>query len=181
MVVIASSAADAVYLTPTVRKLVARGMRVDLVAGIDVDPKPLEVAVERYGKSATYVLCLSPSLDQGERELLELIMRSSEADDDRLISTMFSPGIIDGLVSLVWSRSRGGTSGEFVAIDEAPAPEPDAPEPVQRTSSSVIVNAPEAAPSRRAWFARKSADEDDDLKPAGQGFWEKLGFVSASR
>ena len=200
MVVIASSASDAAYLTPTVRKLVARGMRVDLVAGIDVDPRPLEVAVETYGKKATYVLCLSPSMEPRERELLELIVRSSEADDQRLISTMFSPDVVDGLVSLVWARSRGGTSGEFVAIEDPPAPDAGAPEPVARTSSSVIVNAPKTAPAslrgppprrgpasrrgpapRRGWFGRKPSDEDDDLQPAGQGFWEKLGFVSASR
>ncbi len=114
VVVVACAHADAAALTPVVRGLVARRLRVDLVPVADDDMQPFEAAVEQFAAGATYVVCQSESLDRYTADQCELTVRAAEIPDARLISAPYDPADPDAFVSAVWERaSEGSSSGDI--------------------------------------------------------------------
>lgn len=90
VVVLACAEPDARRMTPVVRDLVRWGARVELVAGVETQVRPLEKALEVQGNRALYILCHSESLDRYQGDLLELTVRAGEVGPERLLSAWFS-------------------------------------------------------------------------------------------
>ncbi|MEM6995609.1 MAG: hypothetical protein AAF721_34175 [Myxococcota bacterium] len=113
VVVVACAHGDAAALTPVVRGLVARKLRVDLVPLTDANVQPLEAAVEQFGVGATYVVCHSAAIDRYTAELCELTVRAAEVPETRLVSAWFDAADPEAFVSMVWGRASEGSSGDI--------------------------------------------------------------------
>lgn len=124
-VVVACAEGDAAALTPVMRGLVQRGMRVDLVPTAEGDVQGLETAVEQFGPTATYVLCRTEGIDHYHAEQCELTIRAGEVPSERVLSVEFD-GDADAFVETICQ-----------AIDKKvpTAPSRSAPQVVVHTSA----------------------------------------------
>jgi hypothetical protein len=104
--VLACAAADARSMVAVVRALVADGARVELVAGVDTDVRPLEAALDRRRGPTLWVLCAPAGQDPRHRELLSLTIRAHEIAAANFVSATFDPADPDALVALLRPRLR---------------------------------------------------------------------------
>jgi hypothetical protein len=135
-VVLACSGPEAGAMVEVARALIADGVRVDVVAGVDLDARPIELALEQHFGSTLWVLCRSEHLDEYQLELLLLTVRASEVAEEHVIALPYDPDATTTFVGLVRRR--------LVALAWI-AGEPGVPTPRRAEPTPVPALAPEAS------------------------------------
>jgi len=90
-VVLACASDDAVAMTKVLRRLVERGVRVDVVAGVDFDMRPFQDALARGTTRTVYVICRSDDLDAFQVDRLRTAAQNAKVSSDRLVLVPFDP------------------------------------------------------------------------------------------
>jgi hypothetical protein len=163
IVVLACAGDDAAAMAPVIRGLVAQGVRVDVVAGIDVDVRPLEAALDRNSSRALYVVCDTEALDGRQLDVLRLAAQCSGVDHHHLAILPFAGHAPEVFVASLQPRlSRLGFVGyapsqprstrrATQAISARPVPAPVAAPPVAAplAAAPTIATAPTPIPPSR--------------------------------
>jgi hypothetical protein len=113
-VVLACSGPEAGAIVEVARALIPDGVRVDVVAGVDLDSRPIELALEQHAPNTLWVMCRSEQLDEYQLELLLLTVRASEVPEDHVIALPYDADAISTFVGLVRRRlaQLGWLAGE---------------------------------------------------------------------
>lgn len=169
------------------RGLIALGVRVDVVAGVDVDARPLELALEQHDGNALWVLCRSEMLDDFQLELLALTVRATEVASAQVLALPFDPDAIGTFVSLVqrrlaslgWIHSTAGpTAG--VPTPGVPTPAGPDPTPLPRLAPDDPSSASISAGERRPSGARRTIGALALAVCTGLGAWALAGRDGSS-
>ena len=142
---LACAADDAPSLTPVVRQLVRRGVRIDVVSGVDLDTRPLEQALARTTSRSLWVLCRSDDLDSFQIELLRATLEETSVPSQRILETPFNVKAPTAFVGAVSRRLR---DAGFLQASTSVSPPP--PPPASRLPDSVAHERAVAAPKRQS-------------------------------
>lgn len=176
-VVLACSGPEAGAIVEVARALIADGVRVDVVAGVDLDSRPIELALEQHSGNTLWVLCRSEHLDEYQLELLLLTVRASEVPEEHVIALPYDQDASSTFVALV--RRRLTTLAWIGAEPEVPAPRREPTVPTLAPDASGLDDVPRSRPGGRiigaalaiatslsvgGWWWGSSAAEASDLR-----------------
>ncbi|MEM6992585.1 MAG: hypothetical protein AAF721_18880 [Myxococcota bacterium] len=103
-IVLACASADAPAIARQLRRLVDLGVRAEIVAGVDLDVRPLEARLERRLDRSAYVICCSEELDAYQTDLLDLTIRAAEVPAELVWTVPFQASQLEAFVSDILER-----------------------------------------------------------------------------
>lgn len=143
-VVLACASDDATAMAKVLRRLVERGVRVDVVAGVDFDVRPFQEALARGTSRTVYVICRSDDLDAFQVDRLRTAAQNAKVTSDRLVLVPFDPELpIDFAETVLRQLAENGRVVRRVTR-EVPPPPVVGPRRTTVTDLSVVATGPAA-------------------------------------
>ena len=149
--VLACSDADASALVSVVRALVADGVRVEIVSGIDRDVRPLELALEKRRGPTLWVLCPGSPIDPRHRQLLDLTIASHEIAAVDFVATSFDAANPLRLVDMLRPRLRQIADETSTPGIHAPILSATLADPEPAAASTSVARGRAIDPGARRW------------------------------
>ena len=147
-VVLACASDDAVAMAKVLRRLVERGVRVDVVAGVDYDVRPFQDALVRGTTRTVYVICRSDDLDAFQVDRLRTAAQNAKVTSDRLVLVPFDPELpIDFAETVLRYLAENGRMVRRVTRELPPVPVVG---PRHSTSLDLAIVSMTTPPLRRA-------------------------------